>query len=71
MKASKYIEILENSIEENGGDYDINITSADLMENKKIGFYEVASLMFEEACVEALVNAQKREQEKENTDGTN
>jgi hypothetical protein len=35
MKASKYAEIILNSIQENGGDFDINITAEDLIRNEK------------------------------------
>lgn len=48
MKASKYAEIILNSIQENGGDFEMIVTSADLSKNPKINLRHIFPVMQKE-----------------------
>jgi len=61
MRISRYIELLEKSMEDVGEDYDLLITSKDLMKIKEISFGEVAAMMFEEACIDVLTSMMMKE----------
>lgn len=65
MKASKYVQILVKSIQENGGDYEMDwLTSEELHKNRYLRIGDISLRMIEEALEEVLVEGMNNHIEK-------